>query len=252
MPGLAAPGHAGDDRQHAQRELHVDVLEVVLHRPVHGDGILPRPLRADVRLPLAGKVLEGERTLELLRGELLHNALEDHFPAMDAGFRAHVDEEVRRADDLRVVLHHDDGVADVAEALEDRDEAVGVAGVQADGRLVQDVHRPDQRAAERGHEVHALAFAAGEGVHRAAQGEVPEAHVLDAVQPEDDLVDALAGDAALVVRQLDGVEEREELVGRWSSTGARGCSSRPRGRTAPPSGAGCRRRRGRWSGLSSG
>ena len=131
---------------------------------------------------------------------------------MDTGFRAHVDEEVRRADDLRVMLHHDNGVADVAEAFENGNKAVGIPGMQADGRLVQDVHGPDQRTAERRHEVHTLAFTAGERVHRAAQGQIAEADILDAVQPENDLLDAFPGNAALIFRQLHTVEEREQFV----------------------------------------
>ena len=84
--------------------------------------------------------------------------------------------------------------------------------MQADGRLVQDVHRPDERAAERGHEVHALALAAGEGVHRPAEGEIPQTHVLDAVEPVDDLLDGLSGDAALIVGQFHVLEEDEQFV----------------------------------------
>ena len=142
--GLAAAGHAGDDGQGAQRELDIDVLEVVLHRPVHRDGILPRAFLAPVRFPLAGEVLERQGTLQFLGRKVLCNTLEHHLAAMDAGFRPQVDEEVRRADDLRIMLHHDHGIADVAEALQDRNEAVGIPRVKADGRLVQDIHGSHQ------------------------------------------------------------------------------------------------------------
>ena len=158
--GLAAAGHAGNDGKDAQRELHVNVLKVVLHRPVHRNGILPGPLRPDILLSLAGQVLQGQGTFEFLRGKLLRNTLEHDFTAMDARFRSHVDEKVRRADDFGVMLDHDHGVAYIPEALENLDEPVGVAGMQADGWLVQDVHGPDQGTAKRSHKVHALALTA--------------------------------------------------------------------------------------------
>jgi hypothetical protein len=55
---------------------------------------------------------------------------------------------VRAADHVLVMLHDDDGVADVGQVAERRDEAVVVALVQADGRLIEHVARAHQAAAD--------------------------------------------------------------------------------------------------------
>ena len=52
--------------------------------------------------------------------------------------------------DVFVVLNDDNGVAEIAELLEDANEALGVLRVEADARFVKDVGAPDQAAAEAG------------------------------------------------------------------------------------------------------
>ena len=66
-----------------------------------------------------------------------------------AGSGAEVEEVVGGADDVGVVLDDEDGVAEVAEVLHDADELGGVAGVEADGGLVEDVEGADEAGAER-------------------------------------------------------------------------------------------------------
>ena len=62
--------------------------------------------------------------------------LGDDVPAMLAGAGAHVDEPVGRAHHLLVVLDDEHGVAEVAQALERPDQAIVVALVEPDRRLV--------------------------------------------------------------------------------------------------------------------
>ena len=94
-----------------------------------------------------------------------------------------VDDQVGRADDRQVVLDDDDGVARVAEPLDDRDQPADVVRVKADGRLVEHVERVDQPRAERGGQRHALGLAAGEGPRRAVEGQVIEADPFEVVEP---------------------------------------------------------------------
>ena len=72
-------------------------------------------------------------------GHLLCCSNEYHLTAVDTSERPHVDEEVGGADDVFVVLDDEDGIAKIAEAAEDADEAFGVAGVEADGGFVQNI-----------------------------------------------------------------------------------------------------------------
>ena len=71
---------------------------------------------------------------------------DDDVAAVRAGAGADVDQVVGGADAVLVVLDHDDGVADVAQALERADEPRVVALVQADRRLVEHVADADQAA----------------------------------------------------------------------------------------------------------
>jgi hypothetical protein len=66
-------------------------------------------------------------------------------PAVLAGPGTEVHQVVGRAHRALVVLDHDDRVAEVAQALERRDEPRVVALVQPDRRLVEDVQDSDQR-----------------------------------------------------------------------------------------------------------
>ena len=63
------------------------------------------------------------------------------------------------------------------------EQPVGVARVEADRRLVQDVERVHQPGAERVGEGDALGLAAGEGAGLAVEGEIAEADVAQEAQP---------------------------------------------------------------------
>ena len=58
--------------------------------------------------------------------------------------------------------------------MHDADEAVDVAGVEADGWLVEHEERAGERGAEAGREVDAFNFAAGKRARLAIEGEVTE------------------------------------------------------------------------------
>ena len=81
---------------------------------------------------------------------------------MRAGAGADVDQVIGGADAVLIVLDHDDGVADVAQAQQRADQARVVALVQADRRLVEHVADADQARADLRRQADALRFAAGE------------------------------------------------------------------------------------------
>ena len=98
---------------------------------------------------------------------------------MLAGAGAEVDEVVGGLHDGLFVLDDDEGVALVAEAVHDADEALDVAGVEADGGLVENEEGAGERGAEAGGEVDALDLAAGEGAGGAVEREVAEADLIE-------------------------------------------------------------------------
>ena len=98
--------------------------------------------------------MRGEALLAV--NEVLDLAFKHDFAAKGTCHRPDVDDVVGGTDDLLVVFHHDDGIADVAQAFQHLDELLGVAGMQADTGLVQDIGGADQTAAQRSREVDTL------------------------------------------------------------------------------------------------
>ena len=93
-----------------------------------------------------------------------------HLAAVDPGPGADVDDIVRGPHGVLVVLHHDQGVAQVPQVLEGGQQLVVVPLVQADGGLVQDIQHPHQGGADLRGQADALALAAGEGAGAAGSG----------------------------------------------------------------------------------
>ncbi len=161
--GLARAAHAGHGDEAAQRNLDVDVLQVVLgraaHRELRGrvDRRLARARRGD--LALAAQILRGQRVG--LGQQLARRAVEHDLAARAAGPRAEVEDAVGREHDLSVVLDHEQRVARVAQPREHVHHAAEIARMEPDARLVEHEQRVDERRAERGREVDPLHLAAG-------------------------------------------------------------------------------------------
>ena len=98
--------------------------------------------------------------------------MENDVAAVLAGTGADVDEVVGGLHDGLLVLDYDERVAFVAEAVHDADEAVDIAGVEADGGFVEDEECAGEGCAEAGGEVDALDFTAGKSAGGAIEGEV--------------------------------------------------------------------------------
>ena len=137
-----------------------------------------------------------------------------HLAAVLAGPRPDVDDVLGGPDDLRVVLHDQDGVADVLERVQDLDEAAVVARVQPDGRLVQDEERPDQAGAQGGGQVDPLGLAAAQGEGHPVEGDVVEPDLEQELEPVLDLGDELLGDLASDGPELEPGEEGVGLLDR--------------------------------------
>ena len=108
---LARPGHAGHHHQHAERDVDVDVLQVVGAGAAHLQRARRRPHRRLQRGPVV-EVPPGERAAG---PQPLDGALEHHLAAGRAGAGAEVDDVVGDRDRLRLVLDDEHGVALVAQ-----------------------------------------------------------------------------------------------------------------------------------------
>ena len=96
---------------------------------------------------------------------------------MNAGAGTEVHHVVRLADRVLVVLDDDDGVAEVTQAMQRVEQALVVALVQPDRRLVEDVHDADESRADLAREADALRLAARECLGAAVERQVVEADV---------------------------------------------------------------------------
>ena len=194
LPEPETPGHADEA---SERERHVDVLEVVLGGAAHDErlaaALAPRLRRRDD--VLAGEVPPGQRVG--VAHDLLRRARRDDVPAVLARAGPEVDEVVGGAHHRLVVLDHEHGVAEVAEARERADEALIVDGVEAHRRLVADVEHAHQRRADLRRQPDALPLATRQRRRGAVEREVVEADVREEREAVGDLLQDLARDLAL-------------------------------------------------------
>ena len=93
-----------------------------------------------------------------------------------------------------VVLHHEHGVAHVAQLQQRVQQRAVVARVQADGRLVQDVEHAHQPTADLAGQPDALRLAAGERRRGPVQRQIVQAHVEHKLQAVADLLEHLVAD----------------------------------------------------------
>ena len=104
--------------------------------------------------------------------------------AVVARARTQVDHPVGPANDIQVVLDDDHRPSVVDQSVQQADEVVDILHVEAGGRLVEDI---DLRVA--GHldrQLQPLPLAAGERVELLAEGEVPQAHIGEALEHDAD------------------------------------------------------------------
>ena len=199
---LAAAGDAGDAGEQAERDLGGDVFQVIAAGVDHLERAarVGRLALGDRHRELAGEVLAGPRAR---RGdEVVDVAFGDDVAAVDAGAGADVEHVIGGADGVLVVLDHDDGVAEVAQAFERFEQAGVVALVQADGGLVQHIEHAGEAGADLRGEADALALAAGERAGGAAEGEIVEADVDQELEPLADFLEHAAGDLVLFVGEV--------------------------------------------------
>ncbi len=127
-----------------------------------------------------------------MRGSRSH-----HPAAVNACAWADVDNKVGREHGLLVVLDYDNGIAEVAQALEGCYQLAVVALVQADARLVKNIEHPDQRRADLGCQADALGFAPRERPGLSGQREVIQTDTDKKAEPLADFLEYFAGNSRL-------------------------------------------------------
>src|SRR4029077_6070289 len=106
------------------------------------------------------------------------------------------------ADGFLVVLDDENGVAKVAQGFQSAEKAVVVAGVEADGRLVENIEDAAKPRADLRGEADALGFAAGESGGGTIERQIVEAHREEKLETLGDFGERAAGDGALARCEL--------------------------------------------------
>jgi hypothetical protein len=207
--GFPGAGDAGDHDHHAEGDLDLDVFQVMhacAGEADHAPGI-DRTARARQRDPqIAAQITRRERAIAGSH-QVGQWPFEDDVSAVLTGSGAEIDDVVRGAHDVGVVLHHDDGVTQFAEFHEDADEAARVAAVQPDGGLIEHIAGAYEAGTQRGGELDALRFAARECGREPVEREVVQADVVEELQALADFDQDLFGDGGLFGTQLQAIEK---------------------------------------------
>src|SRR5690606_15599913 len=107
--------HAGHHDEHAQRNIDIDVLEIVLARPAYLD-----PSRRNARGCLQRHpIVQVTSCKRGARSEPVDAALEDDLSSASASTGPEVDDVIGDRDDLRLVLDDENGVSLVPEAKQE-------------------------------------------------------------------------------------------------------------------------------------
>ena len=199
--GFAGAGNAGDDGEQAEREFDVDVFQVVgvgtedFERFAVGFAAL----RWHGNFQVAGEITSGERIC--VGGDFRRRADGDNLAARFSRAGAEVHDEIGAANGFLVVLDHEDGVAEVAQGFERTKQTAIVAGVQADGRLIENIQNAAQARADLRREANALGFSSGERGGGAVEGEIAEADGEKKLEALGDFVERASGDGKLARRE---------------------------------------------------
>ena len=126
---------------------------------------------------------------------------------MLTGAWAHVYDVVGGAHHIGIVFHHDDGVAQPTQFLQNVDEPSGIPAVQTDGWLVQHVAGAYKTRAQRGRQLNALRLAARQCVRQAIQREIFQPHVVEEFQALADLDEDFFGDRGLFRGKFQALEK---------------------------------------------
>ncbi len=175
---LARSGHASYHDEHAERDIDIDILQIVEIRVANLERSRWFADRFFQRCPVvqvtAGDGVAGLKTFD--------RAFEDDLAAAAACAWAEIDDMVGDRDGFRFVFHHQDGVALVAETEEEVVHALDVVWVETGGGFVEDVRDIGQGGAEVADDLGALGFATGEGAGRAIEREVAESDLHEGIE----------------------------------------------------------------------
>ncbi len=211
---LARTGNPGHADKLAQREFHVDILEIVRSGTLDDNTVTVArpPLIRHIDLLRARQILPGQGFLAV--HDILHGALRDQFAAVNTRARSDVHDMVCRVHGILIVLDYHQGIADVRQVPQGLQQLFIVLLVQADARLVKNIEHAHQPGTDLCGQTDPLRFAARERSRAAAQCQVVQSHIDQELQSGLDLLDDLMRDHRVLFAEFDAVDEIQRLADR--------------------------------------
>ena len=212
--GFSRTRKARDAHETAQGNIHVQILQIVLCRSADRKHVsVARAARFRNGDPASSREVVsrdgGRILLDLLGRSRRHDQA-----AVNARTGANIKKIIGVLHRLLVMLHHDHGVADVAQALQRGDKLGVVALMQTDARLVQNIQHAHKRGADLRGQTNALRLTARERSRLARKGQIVKTHADEEAQPRAHLLEDLGGDRALGLGQGKRVDEFQRLLHR--------------------------------------
>ena len=205
--GLAAAGHARDAGEAADRERRRHVLEIVLGCARHRQPAVTR-LRG-ARLDAFFRNGDPRATRQVIRRRRIFRiqdfrdrSLRDDLAAARPGPGTEIENVVRRANRFLIVLDHDDGISQVAEPAQGRQEPRVVALMQPDAGLIEHIKNAGQPRADLRRQPDALRFPTGKRAAFPVERKIIEPDFDQKLQPRIDLAHDLRDDVPLLLVQL--------------------------------------------------
>src|ERR1017187_4860570 len=215
--GFSRARDAGNRHQHAQRNFQIDVLQVV--RPRAGDaefvGSGLTPSRGNLDAKFVGEIASGERVRHV--DDLVVGARADDFSAILPGARTKVENPIGGPHDVGIMLDHQDRISQIAQVVQDFDEPMRIAAVQADGRLVEHIQRAHQTRTKRCRELYALRFAARERRGETVQRQILKADFVKETQALPQFDQQPVGYRGLLGRERESIEEAGRVFHRHAA-----------------------------------
>ena len=120
--------------------------------------------------------------------DLVIRPLGNQFAAVLAGSRPKVENPVRRSHDVRIMLHHQNRIAQIAQPVKNLDQPVRVPRMQPDRRLIQHIQRAHQSRSQRSRQLNALRLSPRERGRKPVQREIFQPHIVQKSQALADLL----------------------------------------------------------------
>src|SRR6185437_8531341 len=217
---LARSGYARHRDEVAEWNVRGDVAQVVLRRTLYAQypvAVLRTPLLRNSDHGIAAQVTTCHRCA-IVR-HLLHGPLGNNESAVLPRAWPKIDQMIRRAHRLLVMLHDDDGVAEVPQLSQRRKQPRIVALMQTDRRFIQDVQHTDQPRSDLRRQPNALCLAPGQRLGRAAQCQIVQTDVDEKAQSLAHFLEDRSRDISVEARlrsrsNLDFVEEVNGFANR--------------------------------------